>query len=360
MRNVKKLYGSNHKTFKETFQKKSPPSIKMKPGMTNIICHFLFLVNLCCSRIYYCFPILISIFMNELIAKINELKKEKNAILLVHNYQRPEIYRVADFIGDSLELSRKAAETDADIIVFCGVKFMAETAKILSPGKTVLLPTLEAGCSLADMVTVKDVERMRILYPNAAVVSYVNTNADVKAVSDICCTSANAVKVVNSLEEDEIIFLPDKNLGRYVQSKSKKNIHLWNGHCAVHEDLTARDLIEFKEAHSAAKIIAHPECRQEILDVADFVCGTGGMAKYAALDNSGDYIVVTECGMTNKLREDVPGKNFYSFCNICRYMKATTLELVLISLLYETHKIELPESVIQKANKAIVKMLAAA
>ena len=295
--------------------------------------------------------------MKELISQINDLKKQKNAVLLVHNYQRPEIYEVADFIGDSLELSRKAAETDADIIVFCGVKFMAETAKILNPGKTVLLPTLEAGCSLADMATVQEVEKMRALFPKAAVVSYVNTNADVKAVSDICCTSANAVKVVNTLEEDEIIFLPDKNLGRYVQSKSGKNIHLWEGNCSVHQDLTAADLIEFKKAHPDAKIIAHPECRQEILEVADHVCGTGGMAKYAQQTDAGDFIVVTECGMTNKLREDVPGKNFYSFCNICRYMKATTLELVLQSLKEEKYKIELPETIIHKANKAIVKML---
>jgi quinolinate synthase len=224
----------------------------------------------------------------------------------------------------------------------------------------VLLPTLEAGCSLADMATVEQVQMMRRQYPKAAVVSYVNTNADVKAVSDICCTSANAVKVVNSLEEDEIIFLPDKNLGRYVQANSKKNIHLWNGNCAVHQDLTAEDLLEFKKAHPAAKIIAHPECKEDLLKVADYICGTGGMAKYAQAQEAGDFIVVTECGMTNKLREDVPAKNFYSFCNICRYMKATTLELVFQSLKEEKHKIELPSEIIAKANKAIVKMLAAA
>jgi quinolinate synthase len=296
----------------------------------------------------------------ELIEEINALKKQMNAVLLVHNYQRPEIYRVADFTGDSLELSRKAAETRADRIVFCGVKFMAETAKILNPEKTVLLPTMEAGCSLADMATVEQVKMMRSVYPKAAVVSYVNTNADVKAVSDICCTSANAVKVVNSLKEDEIIFLPDKNLGRYVQSKSKKNIHLWAGNCAVHQDLTAQDLIDFKLAHPDAKVIAHPECKEEVLKVSDYVCGTGGMAKYAQQEDAGDFIVVTECGMTEKLREDVPGKNFYSFCNICRYMKATTLELIKKSLVEERYKIELPEEIIAKANTAIVRMLEAA
>ncbi|HLG34399.1 MAG TPA: quinolinate synthase NadA [Bacteroidia bacterium] len=295
-----------------------------------------------------------------LISEINRLKKEKNAVILVHNYQRPEIYEVADFIADSLELSRKAAETKADIIVFCGVKFMAETAKILNPEKTVLLPSLEAGCSLADMATVEEVKRMKNKFPDAAVVSYVNTNADVKAVSDICCTSANAVKVVNSLPQDEIIFLPDKNLGRYVQSKSKKKIHLWEGFCAVHQDLNSETLLTFKREHPDAKIIAHPECKTDILDVADYVCGTGGMAKFARQDEGGDFIVVTECGMTNKLREDVPGKHFYSFCNLCAYMKATTLELVLQSLKEEKQRIELPEEIIARAKKSIVRMLEAA
>lgn len=293
----------------------------------------------------------------ELAEQINKLKKEKNAVILVHNYQRPEIYKVADFIGDSLELSRKAAETNADIIVFCGVRFMAETAKILNPDKIVLLPNAAAGCSLADMATVEEVEKMRKQYPDAAVVSYVNTNADVKAVSDICCTSANAVKVVNSLPQDEIIFLPDKNLGRYVQSKSKKKIHLWEGFCAVHQDLDGGTLRHFKKEHPAAKIIAHPECRTDVLDVADYVCGTGGMAKFAREDTAGDYVVVTECGMANKLREDVPGKNFYSFCNFCSYMKATTLPMVAQSLYCEKHKINLPDEIINKAKKSIVRML---
>jgi quinolinate synthase len=295
-----------------------------------------------------------------LVSEITLLKKEKNAVILVHNYQRPEIYEVADFMGDSLELSRKAAETDADIIVFCGVKFMAETAKILNPEKMVLLPTLEAGCSLADMATVEEVEKMKKEFPKAAVVSYVNTNADVKAVSDICCTSANAVKVVNSLPQEEIIFLPDKNLGRYVQSKSTKKIHLWEGFCAVHQELNSETLLNFRKEHPEAKIIAHPECKTDILNVADYVCGTGGMAKFAQQDQSGDFIVVTECGMTNKLREEVPGKHFYSFCNFCSYMKATTLELVLQSLKEEKYKTELPVEIISRAKKSIVRMLEAA
>ncbi|MEI6488802.1 MAG: quinolinate synthase NadA [Bacteroidota bacterium] len=293
----------------------------------------------------------------KLIEQINQLKKEKNAILLVHNYQRPEIYEVADFIGDSLELSRKASQTNADTIVFCGVKFMAETAKILSPTKNVILPNIEAGCSLADMVTAKQVAELRAKFPNAAVVSYVNTNADVKAVSDICCTSANAVKVVNSLPNDEIIFLPDKNLGHYVQQHSNKTIHLWAGFCSVHQDLKQEDLISFKKEHPKAKIIAHPECQDDILEVADFVCSTGGMAKFAEMDGSEEFIVVTECGMTDKLRQDVPSKQFLSFCNLCSYMKATTLESVLKALQENKHQIILDEEIMNNARKSIVRML---
>lgn len=291
------------------------------------------------------------------VERINKLKKEKNAVILVHNYQRQEIYEVADFIADSLELSRKAAETDADVIVFCGVKFMAETAKILNPNKTVLLPNPSAGCSLADMATVEEVEKLRVLYPGAAVVSYVNTTAEVKSVSDICCTSANAVKIVNSLPNEEIIFLPDKNLGRYVQSKSDKKIILWDGFCSVHQELNGERLLAFKKEHPHSRIIAHPECKTDVLEVADFVCGTGGMAKYAQQEGSEDFIVVTECGMTNKLREDVPGKNFYSFCNLCSYMKATTLDLVEKSLIEDNYQVELPEEIIKKARVSIEKMI---
>ena len=298
--------------------------------------------------------------MEKLIEEIKELKKQKNAVILVHNYQRPEIYKVADFIGDSLELSRNAADTDADTIVFCGVKFMAETAKILNPEKKVLLPTLYAGCTLSEMATASQVLRMRNLYPDAAVVSYVNTSAEVKAVSDICCTSANAVNVVNSLPQDEIIFLPDRNLGRYVQTNTNKKIILWDGYCSVHDELNGHKLQTFKDEHPGCKVIAHPECREDILEVADFVCGTGGMAKYALGNEGTDFVVVTECGMTNKLREDVPQKNFYSFCNFCSFMQATTLPLVLESLQKNRHDITVPGKVITKARKAIVKMLEAA
>jgi len=293
----------------------------------------------------------------KLIQLVMELKKQRNAVILVHNYQKPEMYKIADYIGDSLGLSKQAAETDADVILFCGVKFMAETAKILSPDKMVLLPTLEAGCSLADMATPEQLAQVKKMHPDAAVVSYVNTTADIKAMSDVCCTSMNAVKIVDSLPNEEIIFLPDKNLGRYVASKSKKKIILWDGYCFVHDKLNAQMLADLKKKNPNAKIIAHPECKDEILDIADHVCGTGGMAKFANSNDAKDFIVVTECGMTEKLREDVPNKNFYSFCNICPYMKSVTMPLVVKSLVHNQHEITLPQDIIIKARKALDRML---
>lgn len=293
----------------------------------------------------------------KLIELILELKKQRNAVILVHNYQRPEMYRIADYIGDSLGLSVKAAETKADVILFCGVKFMAETAKVLSPKKTVLLPTLDAGCSLADMATVEKLEEVKRKHPDAAVVSYVNTGADIKAMSDVCCTSANAIEIVNSLPNKKIIFLPDKNLGRYVQQHTDKEIILWDGYCFVHDKLDADTLMDFKQRYPDAKVIAHPECKDELLKLSDHVCGTGGMAKFAKHDGSKNFIVVTECGMTEKLREDVPGKNFLSFCNVCPYMKSTTLPMVVRSLIHNTHEITLPEDILVNARKAIDQML---
>ena len=293
----------------------------------------------------------------KLVELVLELKKQRNAVILVHNYQRPEMFRIADYIGDSLGLSVKAAETDADVILFCGVKFMAETAKVLSPNKTVLLPSLDAGCSLADMATVEKLKEIKKQHPDAAVVSYVNTTADVKAISDICCTSANAVEIVNSLPNKRVIFLPDKNLGRYVQQHTSKEIILWDGYCFVHDKLDANTLMEFKQRYPDAKVIAHPECKDELLKLSDYVCGTGGMAKFAKSDGSKDFIVVTECGMTDKLRQDVPEKNFISFCNVCPYMKSTTLPLVARSLVANQHEISLHNDIIVNARKAIDRML---
>lgn len=294
----------------------------------------------------------------KLIELILELKKQRNAVILAHNYQRPEMFKIADYIGDSLGLSVAAAKTDADVILFCGVKFMAETAKVLSPHKTVLLPNLDAGCSLADMATAEKLKKVKERHPDAAAVSYVNTSADVKAISDICCTSANAVEVVNSLPNKKVIFLPDKNLGRYVQQHTDKDIILWDGYCFVHDKLDADTMIEFKQRYPDAKVIAHPECKDELLKLSDHVCGTGGMAKFAKSDGSRNFIVVTECGMTDKLRQDVPEKNFLSFCNICPYMKSTTLPLVARSLVHDMHEITLPQDTIMNARKAIDRMLA--
>lgn len=294
----------------------------------------------------------------KLIDLILELKKQRNAVILVHNYQRPEMFKIADYMGDSLGLSVAAAKTEADVILFCGVKFMAETAKVLSPHKTVLLPNLDAGCSLADMATVEKLESVKKQYPDAAVVSYVNTTAEVKAISDICCTSANAVEVVNSLPNKRVIFLPDKNLGRYVQEHTDKEIILWDGYCFVHDKLDANTLMEFKQRYPDAKVIAHPECKDDLLKLSDHICGTGGMAKFAKSDGSKNFIVVTECGMTDKLRQDVPEKNFLSFCNVCPYMKSTTLPLVARALITNQNKITLPDNIIRDARKAIDRMLA--
>ena len=293
----------------------------------------------------------------RLIELITELKRQRNAIILVHNYQDSSLFKVADFVGDSLGLSQRAMSTSADVILFCGVKFMAETAKILNPAKKVLLPTFAAGCSLADMATVEQLEAVKSKYPNAAVVSYVNTNADIKALSDVCCTSANAVDVVNSLDASEVIFLPDKNLGRYVQSKTSKKIILWDGYCFVHDKLDAETLRKVKLEHPSAKVIAHPEAKSDILSEADHICGTGGMAPFANSNGTKDFIVVTECGMTSRLQSELPDKNFYSFCNVCPFMKSNSLRLVARSLTLMEHEIELDKEVMVNARKALDRMM---
>ncbi|MBW2976766.1 quinolinate synthase NadA [Candidatus Woesearchaeota archaeon] len=293
----------------------------------------------------------------ELIKAILELKRKKNAVILAHNYQRPEMYEIADFIGDSLDLSQEAAKTDADIILFCGVKFMAETAKILSPDKTVLIPALEAGCSLADMAGKEQLIKTKKLHPDAAAVSYVNSSAEIKAMSDVCCTSMNAVKIANSLPHKEIIFLPDRNLGEYVAKKTDKKIILWDGYCFVHDRITAKMLLELKEKIPDAKVIAHPECREEVLQMADHISGTGGMAKFAKSSNARDFIVATECGMIEKLKRDIPNKNFYSFNSVCNYMKLTTLPLAADALTKNQYQVTLPQDIMEKAKRALGKML---
>jgi len=293
----------------------------------------------------------------NLISKIKKLKKEKNAVILVHNYQRPEIYEVADFIGDSLELSREAAKTDADIIVFCGVDFMAESAKILNPEKKVLIPVRESECPMAGMVSKKDLLNFKKQYPDAAVVSYVNTRAETKAESDICCTSANAVDVVNSLPQKEIIFVPDENLANYVQSNSDKSIIPWKGFCYVHAKITANQVREAKRLHPEAKVLVHPECKLEVIELADYVCSTSQMLYRAKQDPAKEFIVVTEHGMVERLKLEIPDKRFYMIVATCIQMKKNTLEKVLRSLRDEIYPIKLDEEIMRKARKALEKML---
>lgn len=293
----------------------------------------------------------------ELIEKINKLKKEKNAVILVHNYQRPEIYEVGDFLGDSLELAKKAVKTDAKIIVFCGVDFMAESAKILNPDKVVLHPERLSQCPMANMITPEKVLEARKKYPKAVVVSYINTAADVKAVSDICCTSANAVKVVNSLKEKEVIFTPDKNLAAYVQTKTDKKIIPVEGYCYVHDKILAEDVKKAKELHPNAKVMVHPECRMDVIKEADAVCSTSQMITYARESNANEFIAVTECGMVNALKREMPDKKFWAVGGTCIQMKKITLDKVYDCLLHETNKVELDKEIMDKARKALQRML---
>ncbi len=295
----------------------------------------------------------------ELIERINKLKKEKNAVILAHIYQRPEIYNVADFIGDSYGLSKKATETDAEIIVFCGVDFMAESAYILNPDKTVLIPTRLANCPMAAMVDVEGLRKLKAQYHDAAVVSYVNTTADVKAESDICCTSANAVKVVNSLEEDEVIFVPDSNLAHYVMRHTDKKIIPWNGWCYVHNKFSPEGLIRAKAMHLAAKVLVHPECIPEVVDLADEVFSTTGMVNYVKQSPDKTFIIATEIGVIERLKLEFPEKVFFQAPpgGTCLQMKKTTLVLVLDALEKEQFKVTVPENIRVRAKKALDKML---
>jgi quinolinate synthase len=295
----------------------------------------------------------------NIIDEIEQLKIEKKAVILAHNYQLPEIQDVADFVGDSLELSRTAANTDAKIIVFCGVNFMAETAKILSPMKTVILPDLRSGCPLADMVTVEDVKKLRNENPKASVVCYINTPADVKAECDICCTSSNAVDVVNSVLADTVVFLPDRNLGNYVSKFTNKKMIIWNGFCPTHESLKAEDVLEIKKQYPDAKFVAHPECREEVLKLADKVTSTSGILRYVKADPSKDFIIGTETAILHRLKKENPDKNFIPASRkmFCQNMKYNNLESLHKSLLEEQPEIEVPEKIREKAYETIVRML---
>lgn len=297
---------------------------------------------------------------SALIEKINKLKAQRGAVILAHNYQLGEVQDIADFTGDSLELSRKAARTDADVIVFCGVHFMAETAKILSPDKTVLIPDLHAGCPMADMITAQQLREFKARHPGLPVVAYVNTSAEVKAESDICCTSANAVRVVESLDSDAVLFVPDKSLAAYVASKTGKKVIAYCGYCPTHHRILAPDVIEVKEEHPKALVIAHPECTMDILRLADAIESTSGMLRFARESSAREFIVCTERGIIHRLAKENPGKEFYnaSPLNICPNMKKITLEKVLWSLEDMQYEITLPRDTIDKARGAIERMIA--
>jgi len=294
------------------------------------------------------------------VAAIERLKRERNAVILGHNYQTPEIFHgVADLTGDSLALARLAAETEAEVIVFAGVHFMAETAKILSPEKTVLIPDLEAGCSLAESITAADVRLLRERYPGVPVVTYVNTSAEVKAETDVCCTSANAVEVVESLGEERVIFLPDEYLGRYVARQTAVELILWHGHCEVHERFTGAEVRRFRErAGGPLTVLAHPECPPDVLAEADFVGSTSGMIRHVGESGARRVVMVTECSMSDNVAVEHPDVEFVRPCNLCPHMKRITLPKILRSLETMTHEVTVAPEVAERARLALERMLA--
>jgi quinolinate synthase len=301
----------------------------------------------------------------DLFAEIERLKKEKNAIVLAHYYQEPDIQDVADFIGDSLGLAQKAEKTDADIIVFAGVHFMAETAKILNPHKKVLLPDLKAGCSLSDSAPPELFKRFKDRYPDHLVITYINCSAGMKALSDIICTSSNAEKIIESLpREQKIIFAPDKNLGAYLNKKTGRNMVLWNGACMVHEIFSLEKITKLKIRHPAAKVIAHPECEEPVLAIADYIGSTTGLLKYSKKSDAKEFIVVTETGILHQMQKESPDKTFIPAppnnncaCNDCPYMKLNTLEKLYLCMEYELPEIIMEEHLRLAAKKPIERML---
>lgn len=295
----------------------------------------------------------------ELTEKIKELKKQRNALILVHNYQLQEVQDIADFKGDSLELSRKAAATDADVIVFCGVHFMAETASILSPQKKVLLPDLESGCPMADMINKEQLIQFKKKNPGATVVTYINSTAEVKAETDICCTSSNAVKVVKSIDNDKIIFCPDRNLGSYVQKVLNKKLILWQGFCPTHMRMLPEYVVEKKRKYPKAVVLVHPECQPETVALADEVLSTTGIMNYVKSSDAEEFIIGTENEITFVLRRMYPDKIFHTVSDIalCPNMKKNTLEKVLWTLQDMKNEIRVPENIREKAYKPIKRML---
>ena len=296
----------------------------------------------------------------SLTKKINDLKKRKDAIILAHNYQIPEIQDIADYLGDSLDLSKKAVKTDAKVIIFCGVDFMAESAKILNPEKKVVIPDINAKCPMADMVDVESLQCLKQDYPDAKVVSYINTTAAVKAISDICCTSANSVQVIQSLKSKKVIFVPDQNLGLYVQRFVKdKEMILWPGICPTHHNIQKQDIMKLKKQHPRAEILVHPECRPEVIDIADHAFSTNGMLNYTTQSSVQEFIIGTEKEMCYRLQKENPKKTFYSLRSaICPNMKKITLEKVYKSLESLEPEVDLSAEVIKNASVPLERMMA--
>ena len=296
-------------------------------------------------------------FHAPLIQKINKLKKEKNAVILAHNEQTPEIYHgVADIAADSLALAQEAAKTEADIIVLCGVHFMAETAKLMNPKKKVLIPDMQAGCSLSASITGEDVVMLKEKYPGVPVVSYVNTSADVKAETDVCCTSANAVKVVESLGVDKVIFLPDHYLANYVQKNTKVKIISWQGTCIVHEKFTAKEIEDIRKENPEIKVIAHPECPPDVISASDFAGSTSNMVKYVKEKQPKKVLLVTECSMSDNVQIENPNVEFVKPCNLCPYMKKITLKKIYDCLKNETNEIKIGDNIAARARRSVERM----
>jgi quinolinate synthase len=297
-------------------------------------------------------------FFAPYVKAINALKRERNAVILAHNYQTPEIYNcVADFVGDSLQLAREATKVDADIIVQCGVHFMAETAKILNPDKTVLIPDRKAGCSLASSITGADVRLLRAKFPGVPVVAYVNTSADVKAEVDICCTSSNALEVVESLGADTVIFLPDQYLAKYVAGQTKVKIIAWQGACEVHERFTAEELRQYRDGDPALQIIAHPECPPDVIEEADYTGSTAGMIDWVRKHRPRRVVMVTECSMADNVQAELPEVEFVKPCNLCPHMKRITLPKILDSLVYLQEEVVIDPAIAAKARRSVERMV---
>ena len=297
-------------------------------------------------------------FFSPYIESINRLKKEKNVVILAHNYQTPEIYHcVADIVGDSLKLAREAANTTADTILMCGVYFMAETAKLMSPDKRVLIPDPKAGCSLSESITGKDVRLLKEKYPGVPVVTYVNTSAEVKAETDICCTSSNAVEIIESLKTDRVIFLPDEYLAKNVAKETKVKIIAWHGTCIVHEKFTAKEIREYRKDNPGITILAHPECPPEVIAEVDFTGSTSKMSNYVKEKQPSKVLMVTECSMSDNVSIENPNVEFVRPCNLCPHMKRITLPGILQSLMMDTYEVKIPYDIMRKAKLPIERMV---